>query len=184
MAFPSVALRRPTRPAPVKRPSLRRAPVLIVDSDTTTARLLRVTLEQDHDAEVEVVSDYEAALDHLGNAARPTRLIMLDPTLRGMEADGLMALLREHKARIHVTLQGRVPPEYLPYPVNFVGAAAYTHLASSAAASATAAAVVAQPLTVHDIIAARRVPPTLDWKSAVAIYTAEPGQPFPITLRT
>jgi DNA-binding NtrC family response regulator len=166
------------------RPTLRRAPVLIVDADVVTARLLRATLEQDHDADVEIVADYESALDHLGNAARPTRLIMLDPTLRGMDADALMALLREHKAGIAVTLHGRVPPEDLPYPVNFVGAAAYTHLAGSAAASATAAAVVARSLTVHDIIDARRVPPTLDWKSAVAIYAAEPGQPFPLTLRT
>jgi len=184
MAFPSVALRRPARSASATRPSLRRAPVLIVDADAVTARLLRATLEQDHDAQVEVVADYEAALDHLGNAARPTRLIMLDPMLAGLEADALLALLREHKARIAVTLHGRVPPEDLPFPENFVGAAAYTHMASSASASATAAAVVSQSLTVHDIINARRVPPTLDWKSAVAIYTAEPGQPFPLTLRT
>ncbi len=184
MASPLVALRRPHRTAPSRRPPLEHANVLIMDADGATGRLLRERLEQDYRAVVEIATHYDAALDILGNTAKPTALVMLDPALPSLDGDALMLLLRQHKARIHVTLHGRRPPESLGFPENFVGAAAYTHLATSAIACSTAEAVVAQGLTVHDIVDRRRVPATLDWKSAVAIYTAEPGQPFPLTLRT
>ena len=158
--------------------------MLVVDADHSTGLLLRDRLEQDYAASVEIATTYDEALDILGNGAQPTRLVMLDPAIASLQADGLMVLLRQHKARIHVTLHGQVPPEMLAFPDNFVGAAAYTHLATSALACAAAEAVVAAGLTVHDIIDKRRVPVSLDWKSAVAIYGAEPGDPFPITLRT
>ncbi|MFM9941525.1 MAG: response regulator [Hyphomicrobiaceae bacterium] len=184
MAFPLVALRRPHRPAPTRRPPLANANVLVVDRDAATGILLRDRLEQDYGANVEVATHYDEALDVLGNTARPTTLVMLDPALPSLDGDALMALLRQHKARIHVTLHGHTPPESLGFPENYVGVAAYTHLATSAIACATAETVVAQGLTVRDIVDKRRVPATLDWKSAVAIYTAEPGQPFPLTVRT
>lgn len=183
-ALPAIAAARPrSRPAR-KRPPLEQASVLVLDADDLTGRMLRATLEQDYGADVEIATDYEAALDHLGNAARPTTLVMLNASLSGLGADALMALLRTHAARVAVTLHGPTVPEALPFPDNFVGAAAYTHQSISAAACATAEAVVSHGLTVHDIVARRRVPPTLDWQSAMAIYGAAPGQPFPLSLRT
>jgi hypothetical protein len=184
MARDFMALRRPLRPAKSRRPQLQDANVLIVEADWATATLLRASLETDYAANVEIAADYEAALDFLGNAARPVSLMMLDPALPGQMSDALMLVLREHRARVHVTLHGNTPPEALPNPANFVGAAAYTHLATSVIACAAAATVVDQGLTVLDIIDRRRVPQTLDWQSAIAIYAAEPGQPFPLTIKT
>jgi CheY-like chemotaxis protein len=158
--------------------------VLVVDPDRATGLLLRGRLEQDHGAKVEIATTYDEALDVLGNAARPTSLLMLEPALPNLEGDALLLLLRQHRARIHVTLHGQSPPESLPFPDNFVGAAAYTHLATSAIACAAAEAVLAAGLTVHDIVDRRIVPHTLDWKSAIAIYSADPGQPFPLSVRT
>lgn len=178
------ALRRPIPGSVTQRGPLAGAQVVVVDADAATGILLRDCLEQDHGAVVEIATSLDEALDLIGNAARPAALVMLDPALPGLDADALMEVLRQHKARIPVTLHGNTPPEHLPYPSNFVGAAAYTHLATSAIACATAADVCAAGLTVREIIERRRVPVTLDWTSALAIYTAEPGDPFPITLRT
>lgn len=179
-----IPLRPPVRGGTPRRPPLQDANVLVVEGNWATATLLRDRLETEHLANVEVVSDYEDALDVLGTAAKPISLLMLDPSLPATLGDTLLRLLREHKARIHVTLHGNTPPEALPHPCKLVGAAAYTHLATSAIACTTAAAVMAQGLTVREIITRRTVPPSLDWQSAVSIYGAEPGQPFPLSLRT
>ena len=184
MATPLIALRKSPKPAPTRRPPLENARVLIVDRHPATCVLIRDRIEQDYRAIVEVAPTYDEALDVLGNAAEPTTLVMLDPAIPSLHGDAILILLRQHKARIHVTLHGNTPPESLPFPDNFVGAAAYTHLATSAIACATAEAVVAAGMTVHAIIDKRIVPATLDWKSAVAIYSAEPGQPFPLSVRT
>lgn len=176
-------LMRP-RPAVAAGRTLKGANVLIVDGSWTTSMLLRATLEQDYGASAEVVADYEDALDVLGVASRPVQLVMLDPMLGLATADALMTLLRDHRAGIHVTLHGATPPEKLPYPQNFVGAAAYTHLGTSVPTAAKAEEVMRAGLTVKAICDQRVIPATLDWTSAVAIYQADPGQPFPLTLRT
>lgn len=166
------------------RPGLAGAQVLIVDHDRPTTILLRDRLEQDHGASVEIAGDYENALDVLGNASRPVALVMLDPSTGPMLADSLMVLLCRHRAGIAVTLHGQTPPEKLPFPGNFVGAAAYTHLATSGQAAAQAETVLAGGLTVRAIVDSRIIPATLDWTSAIAIYGADPGLPFPLTVRT
>lgn len=175
--------RRRDRPQSLGGRRLDGARVLIVDGDWATCTLLRSTLEQDHGCAVEVASNYDAALDVLGNAARPVQLVMLEPALGVDVADALMKLLQQHRAAIHVTLHGVMPPEKLAFPGNFAGAAAYTHLATSAQTVATAGDVMRAGLTLRAIADTRIIPATLDWTSAIAIYQGDPGQAFPLTVR-
>lgn len=177
------ASNRARNASPVGR-AVHGANVLIVDGNWATSTLLRYVLEQDFGASVEEARDYEDALDVLGVGSRPVHLLMLDPAIGVATADALMALLCGHRAGICVTLHGSTPPEKLPYPQNFVGAAAYTHLGTSQPTVAKAAEVLRAGLTVRAIIDQRVIPSTLDWTSAVAIYQGDPGQPFPLTIRT
>jgi hypothetical protein len=169
---------------PPPRASLRGAQVLILDPSETAALLLRRAFEDAHNANVETVDTYDDALDVLGNAARPVDLVAMDTQGCNFAAGAILELLRLHKARIHITLHGVMPPEDVPFAGDLVGAAAYTHLATSSAVVAAAETVIAGGLTVREIIERRTVPATLDWQSAIAIYGAEPGAPFPITLKT
>lgn len=164
--------------------SLAGASVLIVDGGWATATLIRRCLEDDFGAAVEVVRDYEDALDVLGVGSRPVRAVLLDPAVGIATADALMTLLRDHRANIAVTLHGMTPPEKLAFPQNFVGAAAYTHFGTSTPTATAADEVLRAGLTVRTIIDQRIIPQTLDWTSATAIYQGDPGQPFPLTLRT
>ena len=116
MASPLIALRKPGRPMASRRPPLDSAKVLIVDADRATGILLRHRLEQDYAASAEVAATYDEALDALGNAAEPTTLVMLDPAIAALQGDAILVLLRQHKARIHVTLHGNTPPEDLAFP--------------------------------------------------------------------
>lgn len=182
MRFATIAARvRPVR-ATATAPLSRRN-ILIVDGDEQTTMLLRHGLERDHQAHVEVVDNYDEALDVLGHAARPIDVVMMDTIGCHFAAGAILGVLRLHKARIHVTLHGARPPEDVPFPADLVGAAAYSHLAISGQAIAAAEAVVLGGFTVHHIVDRRIIPDTLDWQTAIAIYGAEPGQPFPITLQ-
>ncbi len=169
------------KPKPTQR--LHGSRVLLIDRNWATSTLLRNRLEQDYGCTVETVTDYDDALDVLGIAARPVHLVMLDPSLSVATADTLMLLLQQYRAGLHVTLHGSTPPEKLPYPSNFVGAAAYTHLATSAQTVMAADDVMRAGLTVRAIADSRIIPATLDWASAIAIYQGDPGQPFPLTVR-
>lgn len=171
------------RPKPSGRPSLQRANVLVLEADRSTGILLRDRLETDYAANVEIALTLDEALDVLGNADAPITLAMLDTICDGGSCVAILQVLIAHRAGISVTLHGHHPPEQYAVPENLVGAAAYTHLATSGEAVAKAAAVVAQNLTVREITDKRRVPPTLDYTSAIAIYGGEPGDHFPITLR-
>ena len=172
-----------TRPRRAGRHPLHRANVLVLEADRSTGILLRDGLEQGHDCEVEVATNLDEALDVLGNAGKPIALAMLDTFCDVGACVAILRLLIAHRARVAVTLHGHMAPERYALPENLVGAAAYTHLATSAEAVATAEAVMALGLTVREIVVSRIVPATLDHTSAIAIYGVEPGDRFPITLR-
>lgn len=171
------------RTKPSARPSLQRANVLLLEADRSTAILLRDALETGHAANVEIATTLDEALDVLGNASQPVTLAMLDTVCDGGACVGILQVLIAHRARVAVTLHGHYPPENYAVPENLVGAAAYTHLATSSEAVAKAEAVIAAGLNVREIVDRRIVPATLDYTSAIAIYGVEPGDRFPITLR-
>jgi hypothetical protein len=175
----AIASRRPAAP----RNPLAGANVLILDSDASTALLLRDRLEQDHGARVDVAATLDEALDVLGNAARPVALVMCDTLVDGGACVDVLRLLIGHRAHVAVTLHGSYPPEDYAAPENLVGAAAYTHLANSGEAVAKAEEVLRLGLDVATIVARRIVPPSLDPMSGMAIYGAAPGDRFPVTLR-
>lgn len=162
---------------------LRGANVLILDDREATARLLRSHIEDRGAAHVEIATGIDEALDILGRASRPVLLAMMDTLSEGAACVQVLRILRQHQARVHVTLHGRWPPEKYAVPRNLVGAAAYTHQGTASIAVASAEEVIAQGLTVRHILEDRIVPATLDAASAQAIYGAGPGRPFPKTLR-
>lgn len=172
---------RPTAPAAPSR--LKGANVLILDDREATARLIRSHVEDRGAAHVEVATGIEEALDILGRASRPILLAMMDTLSEGAACVQVLRILRQHQARVHVTLHGRWPPEKYAVPRNLLGAAAYTHQATASIAVATAEEVIGRGLTVRRIIEDRVVPETLDAASAQAIYGAGPGKPFPKSLR-
>lgn len=174
---------RLAKPLRAGRHPLHRAHVLVLEADRPTGILLRDGLEQGHDCQVEIAANLDEALDLLGNAGKPIALAMLDTFCDVGACVAILRLLIAHRARVAVTLHGHLPPEKYALPENLVGAAAYTHLATSGEAVAKAEAVMAQGLTVREIVDRRIVPATLDYTSAIAIYGVEPGDRFPITLR-
>lgn len=168
----------PTGPSPLKG-----ANVLILDESAPVAAALRAQLEDRGATYVEVATTADEALDVLGRAARPVLLTMMDTFSGNAACKDVLRVLREHRARVHVTLHGRQPPERLGPVRAFIGTAAYFHQVTAAAAASVAETVVARNLTVFRIIDERTVPDTLDDDAAVAIYGAPAGQSFPPTLR-
>ena len=127
---------RAAKPLRASRHPLQRANVLVLEADRSTGILLRDGLEQDHDCQVEVATTLDEALDVLGNAGKPIALAMLDTFCDVGACVAILRLLIAHRARVAVTLHGRLAPEGYAVPENLVGAAAYTHLATSGEAIA------------------------------------------------
>lgn len=158
--------------------SLRGKSALIVDQDATTAKLIRAYLEDHGAANVEIAASEDEALDVLGNLPRPVQLLMIDTVTDGAACVGVLRVLVKHRARICTTLHGARAPEDFAVPENLIGAAGYVKLAAQQVV-VLIEEVAAADLTVKRIIEDRCVPPTLDVQSALAIYGARPGAPFP-----
>jgi hypothetical protein len=145
--------------------------------------LIRLALEAAGAASVECAANFDEALDRLGGGSCQVTLTLLDTLTDGAACVRLLELFRLSEARIHVVLHGCYAPEEYATPDALTGAASYVHLATAGPAAAAAEAVIKAGATVRRILDTRIVPTTLDQGAALAIYGAEPGRPFPLSLR-
>jgi CheY-like chemotaxis protein len=171
-----------SRTGPPQSSCLKGANVLILDDSHASASQLRTEME-DLEAFVEIAPTADDALDVLGRAARPVLLAMLETTTDGDACAAVMRVLRQHNARIHVTLHGRRMPERHPEAREMLGAAAFIRQTTPSLSASIAEAVIRGDFTVRRIMETRTVPDTMDPGPALAIYGAGPGHPFPSTPR-
>ena len=162
----------------LKASPLADARLMLVDSDPDRVAFTRRWIETEGGPEAEVVATGDEALDVIGAKSQRFDIVTIWPWLADDRAVDLVGVLRRCKSPMRLVAVTSATPAELGRCGRLAGVAAVESSGQPNNLLVVLGDVLARQDSVGDIVAQRRVPPTLSNEWARAIYGTASGQRF------